>query len=148
MRRLGDLEAAVMDRLWSWGRGGTVREVLEDLNRDPRRGRDLAYTTVMTVMDNLHRKGVLVREPEGRAYRYIPVQDRAGHGAALIEGVLAGSDDRTTPLLRFVERLSPAEVARLRAALGGRDRGSGEAGDLARDASSRRRTRRAGALDE
>lgn len=117
MRQLGDLEAAVMDRLWSWAGGATVREVLDDLNRD--RPQSYAYTTVMTVMDNLYRKEVLARESEGRAYRYTPVRDRAEHSADLIAAVLTDSGDRTEPLLRFVERMTPAEVARLRAALDG-----------------------------
>lgn len=102
-----------MDRLWSWGRPASVREVLEDLSQD----RKLAYTTVMTVMDNLHTKGVLSREADGRAYRYTPVRSRAEHSAELIATVLAGSEDRTAPLLHFVEQMTPAELTRLRAAL-------------------------------
>ena len=113
MRQLGDLEAAVMDRLWLWRRPTTVREVLEDLAPE----RKLAYTTIMTVMDNLHRKGLLTREQDGRAYRYSTVRSRSEHTADLIASVLAKSDDRTAPLLRFVERLNPDEVARLRASL-------------------------------
>jgi len=70
MRGLGDLEAVVMDRLWAWARPSTVREVLADLQRD----RSVAYTTVMTVMDNLHRKGILDRRADVRAYRYVPVR--------------------------------------------------------------------------
>jgi len=113
VRQLGDLEAAVMDRLWLWRRPTTVREVLEDLAPE----RKLAYTTIMTVMDNLHRKGLLTREQVGRAYRYSTVRSRSEHTADLIASVLAKSDDRTAPLLRFVERLNPDEVARLRASL-------------------------------
>lgn len=113
VRQLGDLEAVVMDRLWSWGRPASVREVLEDLAQD----RKLAYTTVMTVMDNLHTKGVLSRAPDGRAYRYTPVRSRAEHSAELIATVLADSEDRTAPLLHFVEQMTPAELTRLRAAL-------------------------------
>lgn len=113
MRQLGDLEAAVMDRLWLWRRPTTVREVLEDLAPE----RKLAYTTIMTVMDNLHRKSLLTREQVGRAYRYSTVRSRSEHTADLIASVLAKSDDRTAPLLRFVERLNPDEVARLRASL-------------------------------
>ncbi|NEE08898.1 BlaI/MecI/CopY family transcriptional regulator, partial [Streptomyces sp. SID7499] len=52
-RQLGDLEDAVMTRVWQWNRPVTVREVLEDLQQE----RSIAYTTVMTVMDNLHQKG-------------------------------------------------------------------------------------------
>ena len=62
MRQFGELEAVIMDRLWEWGRPVLVREMVEDLRRD----RTLAYTTVMTVMENLHRKGWLRRERDGR----------------------------------------------------------------------------------
>ena len=113
VRQLGDLQAAVMDRLWAWDRPATVREVLDDLNQD----RNLAYTTVMTVMDNLHNKGVLERESEGRAYIYRPALTRDDHNAELIASVLVDSSDRTAPLLRFVEQLTPSELRRLRAAL-------------------------------
>lgn len=113
MRGLGELEAVVMGRLWLWGRSCTVREVLEDLQRD----RPVAYTTVMTVMDNLHRKGVLDRRMDGRAYRYVPVRSRAEYTADLIADALGPSGDRTAPLLHFAEQLSPAEIGRLRGAL-------------------------------
>src|SRR5258708_39098935 len=66
MRQLGELEAVIMDRLWKWGRPALVREVVDDLHRD----RPLAYTTVMTVMENLHRKGWLRRERGGPAGRH------------------------------------------------------------------------------
>ncbi len=102
-----------MGRLWTWRRPTTIREVLVDLSGE----RTLAYTTVQTVMDNLHRKGVVTREPFGRAYRYTPVQDRAQYSAGLIASVLADADDRTVPLLRFVEELTADELARLRSAL-------------------------------
>lgn len=113
MRRLGDLEAAVMDRLWVHDGAVSVRQILEDLNQE----RDLAYTTVMTVLDNLHRKGLVTRTQSGRAYLYVPVRSREEHAADLIAGVLEQSADRTVPLLRFVETLTADEVGRLRAAL-------------------------------
>lgn len=113
MRRLGDLEAAVMERLWAVDEPVSVRHVLEELNRD----RVLAYTTVMTVLDNLHRKGLVTRTQSGRAYLYLPARSREEHTAGLIAGVLADAPDRTAPLLRFVETLTTAEVDRLRAAL-------------------------------
>ncbi len=122
MRQFGDLEAAIMERLWSWRRPTAVREVLEDLQRD----RSIAYTTVMTVMDNLRRKGVLVRERDGRAYRYRPAQSREEHDASLIAEVLDSSTDRAATLLRFVEQMSAAEVSRLREAL--EEPGSGRPG--------------------
>ncbi|MDN4175819.1 BlaI/MecI/CopY family transcriptional regulator [Nocardioides sp. SOB77] len=113
MARLGQLEAAVMERLWSWDRPVAVREVLEDMQRE----RQIAYTTVMTVLDNLHRKGMVLREKTGRAYVYRPTRSRATHAAELMEQVLASTSDRGTALLRFVEHLSPGEVSDLRAVL-------------------------------
>ena len=113
MAQLGQLEAAVMERLWSWDRPVLVREVLEDLQRD----RPLAYTTVMTVLDNLHRKGLVLREKRGRAYAYVPTRSRAQHTAELMEQALSSTRDRGTALLRFVEQMSTDEIAKLRAAL-------------------------------
>lgn len=113
MRQLGELEAAVMDRLWSWNRPTSVREVLDDLNNT----RELAYTTVMTVMDNLHRKGLLARDRDGRAYRYRPVTSREEYTAQLMEAALAAGGDRTAALLRFVDRMDRAEATALRKAL-------------------------------
>ena len=57
MRKFGELEAVIMHRLWAWGRPALVREMVDDLQKD----RQIAYTTVMTVMDNLYRKGWLRR---------------------------------------------------------------------------------------
>ena len=77
---MGELEDAVMTRVWQWNRPVTVREVLEDLQQE----RSIAYTTVMTVMDNLHQKGWVRREVDGRAYRYTAVSTRAAYAAALM----------------------------------------------------------------
>jgi len=104
-----------MDRLWAREGPATVREVLSDLAQD----RKLAYTTVMTVMDNLHRKGVLTRDLDGRAYRYSPLRTKDDYTAELIAEVLADSGDRMAPLLRFVEHMTPQEVTLLRASLDG-----------------------------
>ena len=53
MRQFGELEAVIMNRLWARDRSALVREMVDDLQKD----RQIAYTTVMTVMDNLYRKG-------------------------------------------------------------------------------------------
>lgn len=113
MRQLGQLEAVVMNRLWMWDTPATVRDVLEDLQQE----RSIAYTTVMTVMDNLHRKGMLSRQVHGRAYRYEAVQSRDEHTASMMNEVLAGSSDRGATLMHFLEHISPDEVVRLRQAL-------------------------------
>ncbi|WP_028932148.1 BlaI/MecI/CopY family transcriptional regulator [Pseudonocardia asaccharolytica] len=117
MRGLGALEAAVMDVLWRATGPRRVRDVLEELTRD----RQLAYTTVMTVLDNLHRKGWVQREMGGRAYRYRPTASREEVTAKALRDLLDSSDDVEAVLLRFVRSVSPHESAVLRDALGGGD---------------------------
>src|ERR1700749_1358262 len=113
MRQLGELEAVIMDRLWEWGRPALVREVVDDLHGD----RPLAYTTVMTVMENLHRKGWLRREKDGRAWRYEPTRSRSAYTVELMNEALATSSDRRTALAHFVLQMSPRDAALLREAL-------------------------------
>jgi predicted transcriptional regulator len=113
MRRFGELEAVIMDRLWEWGRPALVREVVDDLHGD----RPLAYTTVMTVMENLHRKGWLRRERDGRAWRYEPTSSRSAYTAALMSDALGTTPDRRRALAHFVLQMSPHDTALLREAL-------------------------------
>jgi predicted transcriptional regulator len=113
MRQLGELEAVIMDRLWEWGRPAPVREVLDDLRKD----RTIAYTTVMTVMENLHRKGWLRRHRDGRAWCYEPTGSRSGYTAALMSDALATSADRRTSLAHFVLQMSPHDAELLQQAL-------------------------------
>ncbi|MFE3824977.1 BlaI/MecI/CopY family transcriptional regulator [Streptomyces sp. NPDC059092] len=101
-RQLGDLEDAVMTRVWQWNRPVTVREVLEDLQRE----RSIAYTTVMTVMDNLHQKGWVRREVDGRAYRYTAVSTRAAYAAALMNEAWSKSDNPAAALVAFFGMMS------------------------------------------
>jgi predicted transcriptional regulator len=75
---LGPLESAVMDRIWKRG-PATVRDVVDDLVRS----RDLAYTTVMTVMVRLHAKGLLARERTGKNYVYRAAFTREEHRTRL-----------------------------------------------------------------
>lgn len=112
-RGFGDLEAVVMDRLWERDGATTVREVFEDMLRD----REIAYTTVMSTMDNLHRKGWLSRERDGKAYRYWPGMTREQYGAALMRDALdaGGRSDRV--LAHFLEQISAEDSAALRKVL-------------------------------
>src|SRR5258707_6929356 len=114
MRRFGELEAVIMDRLWEQGRPMLVREMVENLRAE----RPLAYTTVMTVMENLHRKGWLRRERDGRAGRYEPAGSRSGDTPALMNEALTTSSDRRTALAHFVLQMSPPDAQLLR---GGRE---------------------------
>ena len=113
MRRLGELEAEIMDRLWTWQRPTTVREIVDDINEH----RAVAYTTVMTVATILYNKGWLLRAKQGRAWVYSPVRSREEYTAALMEDALGTSQDRPAALAHFVEQMGPAEVNALRRAL-------------------------------
>jgi predicted transcriptional regulator len=118
MRGFGELEAAIMDRVWSADGPLLVRDVHGMLQ--PER----AYNTVLTVVEILYRKGWLAREKEGRAYRYRATLSRADYTAGLMDEALAASTDRSATLRRFAERISPAEAMELREALE-RARGAG-----------------------
>lgn len=94
-----------MTRVWQWNRPVTVREVLEDLQQE----RSIAYTTVMTVMDNLHQKGWVRREVDGRAYRYTAVSTRAAYSAALMNEAWSHSDNPAAALVAFFGMMSPEQ---------------------------------------
>jgi predicted transcriptional regulator len=74
LTRLGDLERAVMDHLWSAREPQTVRQVHEALSAQ----RDLAYTTIMTVLQRLAKKNLVVQHRDDRAHRYAPPIPVAG----------------------------------------------------------------------
>jgi predicted transcriptional regulator len=113
MRRFGELEAAIMDCLWARTEPASVRDVLGELHT----GKQLAYTTVLTVLDNLHRKGVVTREMSGRAWLYQPAYSRDEHTARMLREVLANSGDRQAALMHFVAELDSDAVAELTAAV-------------------------------
>lgn len=109
MPALGDLEVQVMRRIWARREPVTVRDVLGDLQLE----RPIAYTTVMTVMGNLQRKGWLRRHAEGRAYRYEPLVSAEEYSAGLMRQALAASTDRPAVLMHFFEELSAEEAGAL-----------------------------------
>lgn len=119
MRRLGELEAAIMDVMWDRPDPATVRDILEHLT--PQRA--LAYTTVMTVMDNLHRKDLLSREKAGRAWLYAATVSRAEYTAQLMREVLASAGDESAALTHFVAIMTDEESQELRGLLRRRGRG-------------------------
>jgi predicted transcriptional regulator len=103
---LGDLEAQVMRRIWVRGQPVTVRDIVGDLRLE----RPVAYTTVMTVMDNLRKKGWLRRKPDGRAYRYEPLISDEEYSAGLMRQALEASNDRPAVLMHFIGELSAEEA--------------------------------------
>ena|ERR1700720_3950965 len=102
-RQLGPLEQRLLERLWARG-SATVRELVED------ECDDLAYTTLMTTLDRLFKKGLLTRCTDGRAFRYTPRLSRqelhreaAGHA---LRQLLDASPASSLPLSFLVEILS------------------------------------------
>jgi predicted transcriptional regulator len=73
-------------------------------------GRELAYTTVMTVLTRLHDKGFVQRKRVGRAFAYRFDADGAALTSLAMGRLLDGVDDRAAVLARFVGELSPADV--------------------------------------
>jgi predicted transcriptional regulator len=111
---LHELEAEVMDELWSQGEA-TVRTVMDALNKRTRKER--AYTTYMTIMARLHTKGVLDRRREGKTDFYAPRLDRdefmASRAQAEVEGLVAEYGD--VALSHFARQVASLDPARRRA---------------------------------
>lgn len=112
LRQFGDLEAVVMDVLWSATDALTVRHVHGDISKT----RQLAYTTVMSTMDNLFRKGWLVRDKVGLAYHYRPTMSREEHSANLMRTVFESGGDSELILNFFLEQIGNDESGKLREA--------------------------------
>ena len=116
MARLGELEQAVMDHLWSEPEPQTVRQVHEALCTS----RDLAYTTIMTVLQRLAKKNLVVQHRDDRAHRYAPTHGRDELVAGLMVDALDQANDsgsRRAALVHFVERVGADEADALRDAL-------------------------------
>ena len=112
-RGFGELEAVIMDRLWTRNAVSTVRDIFDDLSQDRR----IAYTTVMSTMDNLHRKGILTRERVAQAYHYRPVMTREEYSATLMRASFDPRGDTDLVLTHFLEQMPAEESARVQDAL-------------------------------
>jgi predicted transcriptional regulator len=105
-------ELEIMKVVWA-RRAATVRDVYEDL----RSKRRIAYTTVMTMMNILERKGHLKKETEGRSFLYQPVRPKRQVVGAMVreflDRVFGGSAE--TLLVQLVQdrRLTERDLAEL-----------------------------------
>lgn len=107
---LGPLESKLLRALWKRG-NATVRELLAD-------GHAIAaYTTVMTTLDRLHKKGLLDRALDGRAYRYSPRHSEAEYNTLSLVGaiqrLLGGSTPSSAPLSFLVDAVTEQDAALL-----------------------------------
>ena len=111
---LHELETEVMEELWRSGEA-PVRAVMEALNK--RTSKKRAYTTYMTIMARLHKKGMLVRRREGKTDFYAPSQDREEYLAlrarAQVEDLVEQYGD--VALSNFAQQMASLDPARRRA---------------------------------
>jgi predicted transcriptional regulator len=124
MARLGDLERKVMEILWSdSGHDLTARQVEARLP-------GYAYTTLLTVLDRLCRKGLATRRKgNGRALHYAATTSKEDYIAELMRDALGTASDRDAALVRFVESVSATDAAALREALHAAENGEPDSVD-------------------
>ncbi|WP_280227344.1 BlaI/MecI/CopY family transcriptional regulator [Nocardia farcinica] len=110
MQRLGGLEAEVMNELWSTDEPQSVHDLVERLS-----GRkQLAYTTILTVVTHLHEKGWVQREKRSRAYFYSPSCSREEATSQALRALLDSSADPSAVLLHFAKTVTDPEFDALR----------------------------------
>ena len=102
-----------MDRVWASPGPVTVRDICVELRGE----RAIAYTTVMSTMDNLHRKGWLTREKDGKAYRYTAVASRDEYSARLMREAMTEAGDTEAVLTHFITHMDSTESQALRSVL-------------------------------
>ncbi|CAO1649078.1 BlaI/MecI/CopY family transcriptional regulator [Salinibacterium sp. NSLL150] len=120
MNSLGELERSVMDLLWANSESLSAYDLQAALASPESSGRELAATTVLTVLSRLEKKNFVVRERDVRPHRYRAASVRAEHMADLMHEVLGGANDRTAVLERFVGQVTNEEAETLRRILAGR----------------------------
>ena len=107
---LGPLESRLLEQLWAQPRPATVAHIRRALP-------ELAYTTIMTTLDRLYRKGLLLRDKDGRAFAYAPRYTRAELLSELISGqvvdLLGAAEEGTVLLSTLVRAVSRTDASLL-----------------------------------
>ncbi|NUS73582.1 MAG: transcriptional regulator [Corynebacteriales bacterium] len=101
-----------MEVLWSAPTPLTARVISDEL-----RDRELAKTTVLTVLSRLEKKGRVTRSREDWAHTYAATASREDYVAELMHDALEDASDRSAALVRFVSNVSPDEAQALQSAL-------------------------------
>jgi len=107
IKQLSELEQEVMDIIWELGTG-TVRDVLTKLSQE----KQLAYTTVMTIMGRLVDKGVLSRKMEGDSYIYRPRISKENYVAKSVHNIFSAAvsslgQEAVTHFIKEIQKLNP-----------------------------------------
>ena len=103
-----------MDVIWDCPTSIAATDLRERLNASGAHDKDLAITTVMTVLTRLEAKGFVVRDRDARPHLYSAAKSREDHVAELMHEVLGSASDRDAVLARFVGQVTPHDAARLR----------------------------------
>ncbi|MGO1506456.1 MAG: BlaI/MecI/CopY family transcriptional regulator [Microbacterium sp.] len=112
-RERGELEAEVMRILWEHGESMSVREVQAVFS-----GRVPAYTTLMTALERLQKKGQVIRSGESpRKVRFAAARSGDEHVSLSMMSALEGAGDREAALLKFAGNLATEDVELLRRAI-------------------------------
>lgn len=117
-RGMGQLEAEILAILWSEGGWMTPRSVLERLDSDP----PVVYSTAMTILRRLWKKGTLDRRRVGKAYEYRPLKDEGEQTADRMAEVLSAASDPDAALVHFLGTLDARHRRHLRSILDERRR--------------------------
>lgn len=106
---LGPLEQTILSEIWKQ-KTATVRSVLDSLQSE----RELAYTTVMTIMTRLTEKNILERKKQGKGYVYSPINSKQNFIQNMIRATMATiidhyGEEAMTAFLAEAESLSQSE---------------------------------------
>lgn len=107
---MGELEAQVLAVLWDLDAWVTPREVLERLPPEP----PVVYSTVMTVLRRLWKKGEVERHAVGNAFAYHPVQGREQRAADRMVALLDAAQDTEAAMTHFLAALDSTRRRQLR----------------------------------
>ena len=115
---LGDLQLQVMEVIWRKGRASVA-----DVHAELSARRKIAYTTVLTTMRALERRGVVRHEQVGKAYVYEPLVSRENYAASsvhrLVDDLFDGSREKLLCHLLGADRIGRSELASIRRMLRG-----------------------------
>jgi predicted transcriptional regulator len=116
MASLGELERSLMDVLWDTAQSLSANDLRDRLVATGAGGhrKELASTTILTVLSRLESKGFVTRDRATRPHLYRAVTSRAEHTAELMHEVLGAVPDREAALARFIGNVSPQEADTLR----------------------------------
>lgn len=113
---MGSLESAVLEVLWDSEAALKPAEVLDRLELRP----PLSYSTVVTVLRRLQKKGYVTRAKRGNTYLYRSSRSREEQVARAMADAFSAAADPSAALGHFVDHLSADQTSALERVLGRR----------------------------